>query len=67
MHQRGFSQWVKTSFFMHNTVFEIKTVRELININLKLSKIIENKSIAPEEIRLSHLLTMLQNIMFLGI
>jgi len=38
-----------------------KTVRELININLKLCKIIENKSIAPEEIRLSHLLAMLQN------
>jgi len=37
-----------------------KTVRELINVNLKLSKMIENKSIAPEEIRLSHLLKMLQ-------
>ena len=37
-----------------------KTIHELININLKLSKIIENKSNAPEEIRLSHLLSMLQ-------
>ena len=37
-----------------------KTTRELININLKLSKMIENKSIAPEAIRLSHLLSMLQ-------
>ncbi|MCX6239480.1 MAG: hypothetical protein NTY07_18330, partial [Bacteroidia bacterium] len=37
-----------------------KSIREMININLKLSKIIENKSIAPEEILLSHLLSMLQ-------
>jgi uncharacterized membrane protein YgaE (UPF0421/DUF939 family) len=38
-----------------------KTVQELININLKLCKIIENKSIAPEDIRLSDLLSMLHN------
>jgi hypothetical protein len=37
-----------------------KSIREMININLKLAKIVENKKIAPEYIRLSHVLNMLQ-------
>lgn len=52
------------NFMQNRTPFIVGsgvTFRELININLKLSKIIENKSLAPEEIRLSHLLNMLQN------